>query len=198
MRAAPDELWTIDGQALQLGAFSNSYTAANDLWTWVGYQFLWTVWSDKTADMPFMARRLYQDEHDNPEVPTSDSYNKAYAGKSPNYQFLGMVDFHGKDIVANPATWTPVVDSATSSIPETFRGPDDSVPALVFAANRRRADAGRTGRAGFLLRFGAAGLRCAWLQRHDYGKDYPIDEFAEIRAISTRRAVVISRRNWRR
>jgi alginate O-acetyltransferase complex protein AlgI len=115
------EMKNPDGQELHIGTFLDSYVNANDLWTWFGYQAIWTVWSDRTALTPFRARKHYRDEHKAPEFPGSNPYLNPQADKPVNNRFKNMVAFHGSTITGDPIKWIPILDSELSIVPSSFR-----------------------------------------------------------------------------
>src|SRR5204862_2307843 len=46
------------GLELHLGKWIDQYPSACDLWTYVGYKYFFTVWSDAHAHEPFRARHI--------------------------------------------------------------------------------------------------------------------------------------------
>lgn len=46
---------------LKVRALANSFLNFDDLWTYVGYKYVFLAWSDLTKDDPFMARKLWPD-----------------------------------------------------------------------------------------------------------------------------------------
>jgi|CryBogDrversion2_11_1035321.scaffolds.fasta_scaffold02801_4 hypothetical protein len=58
------ELKTLPGLELHLGKYIDSYTYACDLWNYIGYRYLMTIWSDSTVGSTFLNRRSYTDAID--------------------------------------------------------------------------------------------------------------------------------------
>lgn len=116
-----EEMRTTDGQELHIGAFLDSYVNADDLWTWLGYKYLWTTWSDKTAATPFLARRFYQDEHADPEFPGSNPYAMPNAQKPDNYKFKTVVKVQGNTIIGDTLAWNQYIDTAPIVVPADLR-----------------------------------------------------------------------------
>jgi len=61
-----------------LGKMIDAWTYSCDLWTYVGYKWLFTVWSDDHAASPFKARREYHEEVD-PDLAQSRRRNESDA-----------------------------------------------------------------------------------------------------------------------
>jgi alginate O-acetyltransferase complex protein AlgI len=173
------ELRTPDGQEMHIGAFLDSYVNADDLWTWVGYRWLWTVWSDKTAATPFKPRRLYQDEHDNPEFPPTNPYLNPLAEKPANHQYRDMVLIHGDAIIADPLAWTPCMDTEANVVPADLRGRTIAClhwfnPWTSFALNKDDLAAQDFCYESAYQTFLADGYHSM-----EFGKNYPGEEYAD-------------------
>jgi alginate O-acetyltransferase complex protein AlgI len=121
VKAYRREEWkSVDGQELHIRSYVDSFVNANDLWTWFGYGCLWTVWSDKTADTPFLARQYYEDDHDLPYTKPINFCIPPPKDKPANYQFRLRVNITGTSITPN-ALWDSDMKNQALVVPISQR-----------------------------------------------------------------------------
>lgn len=174
-----DEWKTTDGQELHIGAFVNSYANATDLWTWIGYQRCWTVWSDRTANSPFKARRLYADEHKNHGFADIHFYQQANVAKPANAQFKSAVIFQDNTITGDPLTWGKYTKTWPDAVPADLRGQSIAClhwfnPWTAFALTKDELAA-----QDFCYESARQTFLAAGYQAMECGRDYPGEEYAD-------------------
>lgn len=173
------EMRTPDGQELQIGAFLDSLVNADDLWTWFGYESVWTVWSDKTAASPFRPRRLYADEHNDPEFPKTNTYLDPRVAKPANYKFRNLVQMDGSTIRADPTGLTPIVNAQMNLVPARIRPETIACIHWFSPWTAYRLSKDELAAQEFCSDQVHAALLADGYHVIEYGKDYPGEEFAD-------------------
>ncbi len=89
------------GRELHLGKWIDHLAYACDLWTWIGYQHVFTVWTDARRDAPFAPRRLVR-EHDEANLAIMQAntrrdaayarHNEAFARAASKERFMRTTD----------------------------------------------------------------------------------------------------------
>lgn len=88
---ARDQRRERNGLELHLGKWLDSHAYACDLWTWIGYDHFFTVWSDAHAHSPFRARR-FDGDGDYP------NYAKDQLGVRADTKYAQHSERHGREM----------------------------------------------------------------------------------------------------
>ena len=113
------------GFELHLGKWIDQFTHACDLWTFIGYKFLFTVWSDGTPDSLARPRGLYVEGND-PNLTQRQRDRRQSREYGKRYEELNL-DFATKGFVRNKSAVWELDPSAFEVISQLSRTmfPDD-------------------------------------------------------------------------
>jgi hypothetical protein len=112
---------------LHLGKWTDQFTYACDLWTYVGYKYFFSVWTDDTAASVTKARRLYVDPV-NPALDKTQAalrqdpdYNRKYEGLNKDYATKGFVENKGGQLELDPGAFEHISQLSTSMFPDNLK-----------------------------------------------------------------------------
>jgi hypothetical protein len=125
-RARAERLTSL-GLEMHLGKWIDARTYSCDLWTYIGYNYFFTVWSDITALSPFRARRLYQESVDpnmvqhQTDTRKNKEYAQIYEERNKAYFQNGLVQ--GKNGIWEPwpDTWKAVSNVYQDLFPDNLK-----------------------------------------------------------------------------
>ena len=90
-----EQMKTYAGMEQHIVSFLDSFFYFRDLWNWVGYHLLFTVWSDFEFQKPFLSRQHFEDE------PISPEYRKVLAAANNDDEHLQNALKFLHDMVGN-------------------------------------------------------------------------------------------------
>jgi hypothetical protein len=124
---AKSELKDPAGKELHLGKWADQFTYACDLWTYVGYKYFFTVWTDDTAGSVTRARRLYP-EGSNPDLAKTQlarrqdvDYNRKYEGLNKDYSTKGFIRNKEGNWELDPSAFELISQLSRSMFPDELK-----------------------------------------------------------------------------
>ncbi len=121
------QLRTDAGQELHLGKRLDALTYACDLWSWVGYNGFFTVWSDSYPLHPFRARSRYN-ESDDPNLAQHQQQSqrdaeliKLYEKRYLDFSRTGYVQATDGQWKLAPHTLTSIAEHYDRMLPPAVR-----------------------------------------------------------------------------
>ena len=118
---------TPSGLEMHLGKWIDAQTFACDLWTYIGYKYFFTVWSDSTSLSPFRARSSYKEIFD-PNLAKyqadnrgNKEYVKLYEERNKAYYQNGFDRNEKGQLVPWMPTWEAVSASYQELFPSDLR-----------------------------------------------------------------------------
>jgi hypothetical protein len=118
-----------DPAALEVhaGQWLDQFAYACDLWTYLGYQKFFTVWSDEHRAAPTAPRRLAR-ESDDPTILASQAAirrDPAYVAHSEQhartFARTGLIQQKSGNWIPNPAHWTRFAEECRTMFPDDLR-----------------------------------------------------------------------------
>ncbi len=115
------------GLELHLGKWTDQFSYACDLWTYVGYKYFFTVWSDFAPQTMTVARRVYVDpfdekwaqkqqafRHDQAYVQRYEAWNKDFATK-------GFIPDKDGQLKVDPPAFELISQLSVSMFPDDLK-----------------------------------------------------------------------------
>jgi hypothetical protein len=124
---ARDERKSPSGLELHLGKWTDQFTYACDLWTYVGYEYFFTVWTDGMFDSVTRARRLYP-EADDPYLAQEQlafrqnaNYERRYEALNKDYATKGFVPGKSGKLVLDPSAFDVISQLSVGMFPDNLK-----------------------------------------------------------------------------
>ncbi|MSU53386.1 MAG: hypothetical protein EXS41_08345 [Opitutaceae bacterium] len=173
------------GEELHLGQRLDALTYAADLWTWVGYNLCFTVWSDSYPVHPFRARGRYV-EQDDPNIAHAQqqarkdtALNKLMEERALDFSRAGYVATPEGKWIVGPDTISSVTRRYEQMLPPSLRS--RCLVVLLhgnpyFMRNLSAEDRGRLSEISALTRGVLEKIGCQAVQA---GQDFSPDDFVD-------------------
>lgn len=124
---ALSERQTPAGLELHLGKWIDQFAYAGDLWTWVGYRYFFTVWSDGMPDSLTAPRKNYPDGF-NPNLRAEQLARREDKGYATRYEEANR-DYATKGFIKNaggrwelfPEAWETISQLSTTMFPDELK-----------------------------------------------------------------------------
>ncbi|HEY5078954.1 MAG TPA: hypothetical protein VII43_03875 [Opitutaceae bacterium] len=115
------------GLELHLGKWSDQFTYACDLWTYVGYKYFFTVWTDAMFDSIIRARRRYPEvvhpnlRQEQAAFRANADYSKRYEAGNKDYSTKGFVSGKEGRLEIDPPAFDRISELSTMMFPEELK-----------------------------------------------------------------------------
>jgi hypothetical protein len=124
---AQTERSTLAGLEMHLGKWMDARTYSCDLWTYVGYNYFFTVWSDSMPLSIFRARRLYQESVDpnmaqhQADTQNNKDYAQSHEEGNKAYFQNGLVRDKNGVLEPWPGTWEAASNIYKDLFPDNLK-----------------------------------------------------------------------------
>ena len=121
------ERGTPAGLEMHLGKWMDAKSYACDLWTYIGYNYFFTVWSDRTPLSTFRARNLYSDPDDpniakhQADIRQNKEYTQLYEERYKAFFQGGLVLGKNGILEPVPEIWDAVSNHYRELFPDWLR-----------------------------------------------------------------------------